>query len=119
MFHSQSFLADSTWFSDNWGWLIAAAIVVFGLGIFGPGDTRRFSLKRTWAISSVCFSESIRKRILWITPLAIIGVIGITQFQRAFDEQDAVRQSVKICHSSDRLQKRQGTSLGPSPFLGQ
>jgi hypothetical protein len=97
MFIPHGFLADGSWISNNWGWLIAAGVVVLGLGIFGPGDTRRFSLKRTWAISSVCFAESIRKRILWITPLAIIGVIGITQFQRAFDEQDAVRQSVKIC----------------------
>ncbi len=97
MFKYYGLLADGSWFSNNWGWLIAAGVVVLGLGVFGPGDTRRFSFKRTWAISSVCFAESIRKRILWITPLAIVGVIGITQFQRAFDEQDAVRQSVKIC----------------------
>ena len=97
MFNFHGILADGSWISNNWGWLIAAGVVVLGLGIFGPADTRRFSFKRTWAISSVCFAESIRKRILWITPLAIVGVIGITQFQRAFDEQDAVRQSVKIC----------------------
>src|SRR5580658_3428102 len=97
MLYPHRFLADGSWFSNNWGWLIALFIVVFGLLVFGLSDARRFSLKRTWAISSVCFAESIRKRILWITPLAIIGVIAVTQFQRAFDEQDAVRQSVKIC----------------------
>jgi hypothetical protein len=92
-----SVLADTQWLSDNWGWIATSAIAVFGLLIVGFADTRRFSLTRAWAISSVCFAESIRKRVLWITPLAIIAVIGITQFQRAIDEQDAVRQSVKIC----------------------
>jgi hypothetical protein len=99
VFHPHIFnvLADTQWLSDNWGWIATSAIVVFGLIIVGFADTRRFSLSRAWAISGVCFDESIRKRVLWITPLAIIGVIGITQFQRAIDEQDAVRQSVKIC----------------------
>jgi hypothetical protein len=98
-FHPNNFrvLADLQWLSDNWGWIATSAIAVFGLLIVGFADTRRFSLTRTWAISGVCFDESIRKKVLWITPLAIIAVIGITQFQRAIDEQDAVRQSVKIC----------------------
>ena len=90
-------LGDAAWFGDNWGWIVTGAIVFVGLGLIGFSDTRRFSLSRAWAISGVCFDESIRKRVLWITPLALIGVIGITQFQRAMDEQDAVRQSVKIC----------------------
>ena len=85
------------WFANYWGIIVAAVIVVVGLFIIGIGDTKRFSITRAWAISGVCFDESIRKRVLWITPLAIIGVIGITQFQRALDEQDAIRQSVKIC----------------------
>ncbi len=83
--------------ADNWGRLVIALIVIFGLFVLGAGDLTRFSFKRVWAISGVCFDESIRKRVLWITPLAIVGVIGITQFQRAFDEQDAVRQSLKVC----------------------
>lgn len=86
-----------SWLSNYWGWSIAAIIVALGLFVIGRHDVARFSLKRAWAISSVCFAESIRKKVLWITPLAIIGVIGITQFQRALDEQDAVRQSVKVC----------------------
>jgi ABC-type transport system involved in multi-copper enzyme maturation permease subunit len=90
-------LAAGNWFADDWGWLTVALIVIFGLLIAGAGDVRRFSPRRVWAISGVCFDESIRKRILWITPLAIVGVVGITQFQRALDEQDAVRQSLKIC----------------------
>jgi hypothetical protein len=90
-------LANSAWFSQNWGWFVSGAIVVLGILIVGAGDAKRFSFTRVWAISGVCFDESIRKRVLWIAPLAIIGVIGITQFQRAMDEQDALRQSVKIC----------------------
>jgi hypothetical protein len=92
-----TFLANAAWFSQNWGWIVSGVIVVFGLLIVGAGDAKRFSFTRVWAIASVCFDESIRKRVLWIAPLAIIGVMGITQFQRALDEQDALRQSVKIC----------------------
>jgi hypothetical protein len=90
-------LAAGNWLAANWGWLVVALIVVYGLLLVGANDLMRFSLKRAWAISGVCFDESIRKRVLWITPLAIVAVIGISQFQRALDEQDAVRQSLKIC----------------------
>jgi len=90
-------LAAFGWLAENWSWLVVALILIYGLLIVGASDVMRFSLKRAWAISGVCFAESIRKRVLWITPLAIVGVIGITQFQRALDEQDAVRQSLKIC----------------------
>src|SRR5207249_10186075 len=51
---------------------------------------------RIWAVSSVCFAESYRRRILLITPLAIIGVIIVAQLQQPFDEQDAVFQTIKF-----------------------
>jgi ABC-type transport system involved in multi-copper enzyme maturation permease subunit len=92
----QSHFIASAWWSANWGWLAACAVVLGGLA-FGLRDVSRFSLKRTWAISGVCFDESIRRRVLWITPLAILGVIVVTQLQHADDEQDALRQTVKIC----------------------
>jgi hypothetical protein len=92
----QSHFIAAGWFSANWAWLAASAVVIGGLA-FGLSDVGRFSLKRTWAISGVCFDESIRRRVLWITPLAILGVIVVTQLQRADDEQDALRQTVKIC----------------------
>jgi hypothetical protein len=95
--HIFSLPLAANWFADNWGLLVVAVIVIYGLLVVGAGDLMRFSLKRAWAISGVCFDESIRKRVLWITPLAIVGVIGITQFQKAPDEQDIVRQSLKIC----------------------
>src|SRR4051794_23647342 len=40
-------------------------------------DFGRFGISRVWAISSVSYSEAIRKRVLWVTPLAIIGVIAV------------------------------------------
>lgn len=76
--------------------ILAAAIVIIGLFVIGIRDVSRFSLKRAWAISGVCFDESIRRRVLWITPLAILGVIIIAQLTRPFDEQDAIRQTIKF-----------------------
>ncbi|HEX4056487.1 MAG TPA: ABC transporter permease subunit [Tepidisphaeraceae bacterium] len=95
--HNLPLLSAGELLANNWGWLVVALIVIFGLFVAGASDVMRFSFTRVWAISGVCFDESIRKRVLWITPLAIVGAIGITQFQRALDEQDAVRQSLKVC----------------------
>ncbi|HMB95605.1 MAG TPA: ABC transporter permease subunit, partial [Tepidisphaeraceae bacterium] len=81
---------------DNLQWFIPAAIVLLGLVVYGFRDLLRFSIKRAWAISGVCFDESIRRRVLWITPLAILGVVLVTQFQRPSDEQDAIRQTTKF-----------------------
>jgi|GEM_PF-748660 len=86
----------------EWGGLLSptfcipAAIVLIGLLVVGPGDTRRFSLGRVWAIGDVCFYESLRRRVLWIIPLAVFGIIVISQVQRVIDEQDAVRETIKI-----------------------
>src|SRR4051812_39871415 len=74
------------------GCLIVAAIVALGWK-----DVIRFAFRRVWAIAGVSFRESIRRRVLWITPLAIVGVIAITQLTRPFDEQDAIRQTVRYC----------------------
>src|SRR5207237_9135617 len=55
------------------------------------------SAKRIWAISSVCFAESYRRKVLLITPLAIVGVIIVSQLQKPIDEQDAIRETIKCC----------------------
>lgn len=81
---------------ENLRWWIPGLIVFAGLVVYGLGDLLRFSFKRAWAISGVCFDESIRKRVLWITPLAIIGVILVSQLQKPIDEQDAIRQTIKF-----------------------
>ena len=84
-------------------WALPLGIVVLGLLVYGLRDTLRLipviggGWTRVWAISSVCFAESIRKRVLWIAPLAILGVILISQFQRPVDEADTVRQMLKVC----------------------
>jgi ABC-type transport system involved in multi-copper enzyme maturation permease subunit len=76
-------------------------IVIFGgLGYvftFGLSDLLRFSIKRIWAISGVCFDESIRRRVLWIIPLAILGLVIVVQLQQPLDEQDAIRETTKFC----------------------
>jgi hypothetical protein len=90
-------VSTSDFLLRNLWWLLPAAIVVVGLLVFGLKDLLRFSVARTWAISSVCFAESIRKRTLWVTPLAIVGVIIVSQFQKPVDELDAIRQTTKFC----------------------
>ncbi len=77
------------------GWWLFGIIVAAGL-IGGMGDIARWDFKRIWAISGVCYAESIRRRILLITPLAILGIIIVSQLQRPLDEQDAIRQTIKI-----------------------
>ena len=85
------------WISDNLILAIGVAIVVLGMGIFGIPDLMRFSIKRIWAISGVCYQESIRRRVLWIIPLAILGLVIVVQLQQPIDEQDAIRQTTKFC----------------------
>lgn len=78
-------------------WVVAGLIVLLGLVLYGFGDLVRISLLRIRAVASVCFRESIRRRVLWLTPLAILGVLVVAQFQRPLDEQDAIRQVTKFC----------------------
>ncbi len=78
------------------GWLIAG-LIVLAMVIYGLRDLLRFSGRRTWAISSVCFTESMRRRVLWITPLGMLGVVVVSQLQHPFDAQDAIRQTTKFC----------------------
>jgi hypothetical protein len=77
------------------GWWLFGIIVAAGL-VLGMGDIARWDFKRIWAISGVCFAESIRRRVLLITPLAILGIVIVSQLQRPLDEQDAIRQTIKI-----------------------
>ncbi len=79
------------------GWIVAGAIVVVGLLGLGFRDLLRLSPARIWAIGGVCFRESIRRRVLWIIPLAIVGAVIVSQLQKAIDEQDVIRQTTKFC----------------------
>lgn len=85
------------WVMDYIVWWVAGAIVVGGLLIFGWRDLGRLRWRRIWAISSVNFAESIRRRALWVTPLAILGVVVVVQLQHTLDEQEAIRQTTKYC----------------------
>src|SRR5687768_5775649 len=73
-----------------------ALAVLAGL-VLGWRDLLRLSPSRIWALSGVCFKESIRRRVLWITPLAILGMIVVSQLTNPVDAQDAVRQTIKFC----------------------
>src|SRR5690606_33015252 len=82
--------------TNNIALVLGVAIVVLGLLLIGLKDVLRFSPYPVWAIMDVSFDESIRRRVLWITPLAIIGVIIVSQLTKPFDEQDAIRQTIKF-----------------------
>jgi hypothetical protein len=82
--------------AGNFGYVIAGLIVLVGVAV-GLADLLRLSPKRVWAIGSVGFRESIRRRVLWVTPLAMLGIIAVSQLSHPFDEQDAIRQTTKYC----------------------
>ena len=48
--------------TNNWSVIVLILVVLIGLGI-GLKDVLRFSITRAWAISSVNFAESIRRRV--------------------------------------------------------
>jgi hypothetical protein len=77
-------------------WVVLGIVLVAFL-VFGLRDLARLSWVRISAISSVSFDESIRRRVLWVTPLAILGAVVVSQLQNAVDPQDAIRQTTKIC----------------------
>lgn len=83
-------------FADYLGWILLAAAVLAGL-VVGHADVIRFRLRRVWAISSVCFTEAMRRRVWLVTPLAIAGVLVVSQLQQAADDQDAIRQTIRFC----------------------
>src|SRR5438270_644538 len=86
-----------SWIQDNLQWWISGAIVFLGIVAYGFRDLIRLSIGRIWAISGVCFAESVRRKVWLITPLAIIGVIVVSQLQKPVDERDAIRQTIKFC----------------------
>jgi hypothetical protein len=82
--------------SAYFGYIVAGLVLLLGVAL-GLGDLLRLSPKRIWAIGSVGFRESMRRRVLWVTPLAMLGIIAVTQLSHPFDEQDAIRQTTKYC----------------------
>jgi ABC-type transport system involved in multi-copper enzyme maturation permease subunit len=89
-------LADAAPAGQAVGWITLGIIVIAGL-IVGFGDMRRLQFRRIWALSGVCFTESMRRRVLLVTPLAILGLVVVSQLQQASDDQDAIRQTAKFC----------------------
>jgi hypothetical protein len=87
---------SSNWLLSNLALVIGIAVVAAGV-ILGLPDLLRLNPKRVWAISSVGFRESIRRRVLWVTPLAMVGIVAVTQLAHPVDEQDAIRQATKYC----------------------
>ncbi len=77
--------------------LLLGGLLVLALLLYGLRDLLRFSLYRTWAISGVVFRESVRRNVLWVTPLAMLAVVLLVQLQHPVDEADAIRQTLRAC----------------------
>ena len=75
--------------------LLLGGLLVLALLAYGLRDFLRFSFYRTWAISGVVFRESIRRNVLWVTPLAMLAVLLLIQLQDPADEADAIRQAMR------------------------
>jgi ABC-type transport system involved in multi-copper enzyme maturation permease subunit len=93
---ASALLADAAPTGQLLPWLVLAVVLVAGL-IVGYGDVLRLRLRRIWALSGICFTESMRRRVWLVTLLAIGGVIVVSQLQQASDDQDAIRQTIKFC----------------------
>jgi hypothetical protein len=74
---------------------VVALLIAVAAIAYGWRDVSRFGFRRVRAIAGICFTEAIRRRVLWITPLAIVGVFAVTQLTRPTDEQDAIRQTAR------------------------
>ncbi|HEX4125554.1 MAG TPA: hypothetical protein VHY37_12560, partial [Tepidisphaeraceae bacterium] len=81
---------------DNLYWIIPAAIILVCV-VWGFRDVLRFSSRRVLAIADACFVESIRRKVLLVTPLAILGLIVVVQLQEPASEQDAIHQTARFC----------------------
>jgi hypothetical protein len=82
------------WLGAHFGLIAIIAIALTFLAV-GIPDLLRLSPYRLWALSSVSFRESVRRRVLWVTPLAMFGIVAVTQLSHPVDEQDAIRQATK------------------------
>jgi hypothetical protein len=86
----------TTFLSNNAAWVIGVLILLAFLA-FGWADLLRLSIHRVWAISSVGYRESVRRKVWLIPGLGIIGFIAVSYLAHPFDEQDAIRQMTKYC----------------------
>ena len=83
---------------------LALAVVIVGVGLLvGLRDVLRLSATRIFAVAAVAFRESVRRKVLWVTPLAMLGVLGISQFVRSADLADDLRQITKYCYFASGL----------------
>ena len=77
--------------------LLIGGLLVLALLVYGLRDLARFSMVRVWAIRGVVFRESVRRRVLWVTPLAMLGVLLLIGLQDPVDEADEIRQATRSC----------------------
>ncbi len=76
---------------------VATLVVLVGLGVYGFRDLRRLSGRRIGAVAGLTFREGVRRRVLWITPLAIGAVLLLVSLADPLDEARAIAQSVGVC----------------------
>ena len=85
------------------GLAVGLGVVVVGLLLIGRRDLMRLNLRRAWAIGSVCLKESLRRRVLWVTPVVMLAVVGVSQFVIGTDPADELRQVTGYCFFASGL----------------
>ena len=76
---------------------VAALVVLVGLGVYGFRDLRRLSGRRIGAVAGLTFREGVRRRVLWITPLAMAAVLLLINLGNPLNETNAIAQAVGVC----------------------
>ena len=97
-------LADAAPASEAAGWITLGIIVTAGL-LIGFGDMLPVAVSTDLALSGVCFTESMRRRVLLVTLLAIAGLVVVSQLQQGLrrsgrDPPD--RQVLCVCQWNGR-----------------
>lgn len=86
-------------------YVLAVSVVGFVVAwiAYASSDLTRVSLGRIWAVGGVCFRDAIRRKVLWVTPLAMLGVVLVSLLQHPVDQPDAIRQTIKFCFFASGL----------------
>ncbi|MEM1011192.1 MAG: ABC transporter permease [Planctomycetota bacterium] len=75
--------------------VLSVVLVVGGIGIYGFRDLRRWSLRRAMAVAGLTFREGVRRRALYVVPLAMVATVLLVLLADPRDERQAISQAIR------------------------